>query len=64
MNTMILGFAGFVGATVWLLLLVATGFNPVIVGVGLLAIVSLSGSTHEHPGRHASGSSHAGLRHS
>ena len=63
MNTMILGFAGFLGATVWLLLLVGTGFNPVIAGIGLLAVLSFSGTTHDHHGRHPDHSPSSGLRH-
>lgn len=53
MDTLIRGLAGCICALVWLLLLVGTGFNPVVAGAGLLAVLALSDTVHSHNGRHS-----------
>ena len=51
LNDLTLGAAGLILAAIWLLLLTMTGFNSVVVGIGLLAALTISGSrpTRPHP---------------
>jgi len=42
MHTFGVALAGLLGSTLWLMLLVATGFRFLAVGIGLLVILSLS----------------------
>ena len=51
MNDLMLGAAGLILAAIWLLLLTMTGFNAIVVGIGLLAALTISGSrpTRPHP---------------
>lgn len=55
MHTLILSLVGLIGGVLWLLLLVATRFNVVVVGAGLLVTLYVIGNTREdtphHPGR-------------
>ena len=41
--------AEFCWAAIWLLLLTMTGFNAIVVGIGLLAALTISGSTPSRP---------------
>ena len=47
MNTVLSSIAGVLLGIAWLVLLVATGFNGLVVGIGLLVILSVSGSTSQ-----------------
>jgi hypothetical protein len=48
MSGLIFGLGLLFCSVVWLVLLVATGFNSGAVGVGLLAVLSISGAAGGH----------------
>lgn len=45
MNSLILGLTGLFTASLWLVLLVVTGFSLLVVSVGLLGVLYVLGST-------------------
>ena len=45
MNSLILGAAALVLSVGWLILLVASGFHGLVVAIGVLVVLSISGST-------------------
>lgn len=56
MNSILVLVGTLICAALWLALLVATDFQPIVVGAGLLAVLIATGSTPgtgHHPGRHA-----------